>query len=100
MIYIPGTGIMAAYTDSQTGAVSPELYQALAIYLWAWFIVNMIYTVGAIRTSLVLFVDLVVLNLAFVLLAAGYMANNNSVLTAGFSVLLVTSFLSCLYPIF
>ena len=54
MIYLPGTGIMAAYTDASTGAVSPEFNQALAIYIWAWFIITVLFTVAAVKSSLVL----------------------------------------------
>ncbi|CAD6583689.1 MAG: hypothetical protein ASARMPRED_001476 [Alectoria sarmentosa] len=35
MIYIPGSGILAAYTDKTTGLLTPEFSQALAIWLWA-----------------------------------------------------------------
>jgi succinate-acetate transporter protein len=95
MIYIPGTGIMAAYTDAKTGNVDPEFYQALSMYCWAWFIMNTLYTVAAIRTTWVLFLDLAVLDLAFLLLGTGYMVNSTEVLKAANAVLLVTAFLSC-----
>ncbi|OJI96961.1 hypothetical protein ASPVEDRAFT_158880 [Aspergillus versicolor CBS 583.65] len=93
MIYVPGTGIMAAYTDS-TGATIPEFNQALAIYIWAWFIVNTIYAIGAMRTTWVLFLDLAVLSLGLLLLAVGYMNGSTAVLKAGNAVLLVVAFLS------
>lgn len=95
MIYIPGTGITAAYTDPKTGVLSPEFNQALAIYIWAWFIVNTIYAIGAVRTTWVLFLDLAILSLGLLLLAVGYMDGNNAVLKAGNAVLLVVAFLSC-----
>jgi succinate-acetate transporter protein len=95
MIYIPGTGIMSAYTGANSNDINPEFYQALAMYCWAWFIMNVLYTVAAIRSNWVLFLDLVVLDLAFLLLAVGYMTQSNEILKAGFSVLLVTAFLSC-----
>lgn len=83
MIYIPGTGIIAAYTDPNTGSVSPEFNQALSMYCWAWFIMNVFYTVAAMRSNWILFIDLAFLDLAFLLLGAGYMANSTGVLKAG-----------------
>jgi len=99
MIYIPGTGILASYTDAETGALSPEFNQAVAIYLWAWFILNTLYVIAAVRSSWVLFIDLTVLSLGFLLLAVGFMENNDDVLTAGYAVMLVTAFLSCKFAL-
>jgi succinate-acetate transporter protein len=95
MIYIPGTGILAAYTDAETGALSPEFNQAIAIYLWAWFIVNTLYVVAAVRSSWVIFIDLAILSLGFLLLAVAYMTGDQAVMTAGYSVTMVTAALSC-----
>jgi len=86
---------MAAYTDPKTGAISPEFNQALAIYCWAWFIVSTIFLIASIRSNWALFLDFFFLDVAFILLAAGYMVNSNSVLQAGNAVLLISSFLSC-----
>ncbi|CEL03214.1 hypothetical protein ASPCAL04371 [Aspergillus calidoustus] len=94
MIYIPGTGILASYTDAETCALSPEFNQAIAIYLWAWFILNTLYVIAAVRSSWVLFVDLAVLSLGFLLLAVGFMEESDDVLTAGYAIMLVTAFLS------
>ncbi|CBF78629.1 hypothetical protein AN7317.2 [Aspergillus nidulans FGSC A4] len=94
MIYIPGTGILAAYTDAETGALSPEFNQAIAIYLWAWFIVNTLYVVAAVRSSWVIFIDLAILSLGFLLLAVAYMTGDQAVMTAGYSVTMVTAALS------
>jgi succinate-acetate transporter protein len=97
MIYLPGTGILSAYTDAATGAVDPSFNQALAIYLWAWFIVTVVFTIGAMRSSWVLFVDLFFLDICLLLLACGFMANMDALLTAGYSFGLAVSFLSCEY---
>ena len=86
---------MAAYTDASTGAVSPEFNQALAIYIWAWFIITVLFTVAAVKSSLVLFIDLFFLDLCLLLLAVGYMTGINAVLTAGNSFGLVVTFLTC-----
>src|SRR5271156_5595009 len=45
MIYLPGSGILASYTDKATGELNEQFPQALAIYIWAWFILTVIYTV-------------------------------------------------------
>ncbi|RDW79206.1 acetate uptake transporter family protein [Aspergillus mulundensis] len=94
MIYIPGTGILAAYTDVETGALNPEFNQAVAIYLWAWFIVNTLYVIAAVRSSWVLFIDLAILSLGFLLLAVAYMTGDQDVMTAGYSVLMITAGIS------
>ncbi|KAE8310004.1 GPR1/FUN34/yaaH family-domain-containing protein [Aspergillus transmontanensis] len=94
LIYLPGTGILAAYTDSATGAISPSFNQALSLYLWAWLIVTVVFTVAAMRSSWVLLIDLFLLDICLLLLACGYMVNVQSLLTAGYAFGLVVSFLS------
>lgn len=96
MIYLPGSGIMAAYTDPATGAVSPAFDQAIAIYLWAWLIVTALFTVAAVRSSWVLFVDLLFLDVCLLLLACGFMTQIDALITAGYSFGIVVSFLSCM----
>lgn len=95
MIYLPGSGIIAAYTDKNTGALSPEFNQALAMYVWAWFILTVIFTVAAVRSSWVLFLDLFFLDIVLILLAAGFMMGSSSVLTAAYSFGFIVAFLSC-----
>ncbi|QKX53694.1 uncharacterized protein TRUGW13939_00774 [Talaromyces rugulosus] len=94
MIYLPGTGIMAAYTDPQTGTVGPEFKQALAIYIWAWFILTVLFSIAAMRSSWVLFLDLAALCICLMLLASGNMVGNEGLLKAGYSFGLVVAFLS------
>jgi succinate-acetate transporter protein len=95
MIYLPGSGILAAYTDEKTGALSPQFNQALAMYVWAWFILTAIFTFAAIRSSWVLFLDLFFLDIVLILLGVGFMANSSAILTAGYSFGFVVAFLSC-----
>lgn len=95
MIYLPGSGIIASYTDAKTGALSPDFAQSISLYLWAWFIVTVFFTIAAIRSSWVLLLDLAVLDVCLLLLAVGYMVGSQSVLTAGYAVGYVVSFLSC-----
>src|SRR6202030_2246819 len=80
MIYLPGSGILASYTDKSTGQLNEQFPQALAMYIWAWFILTMIFTVAAMRSSWVLFLDLFVLDIDLLLLACGYMLNNTTLL--------------------
>jgi succinate-acetate transporter protein len=95
MIYLPGSGIIAAYTDAETGALSPDFAQSIALYLWAWFILTVLYTIAAVRSSWILLLDLAMLDVCLLLLAVGYMVGSQSVLTAGYSFGFVVAFLSC-----
>lgn len=97
MIYIPGTGILAAYTDPATGELNAQFPNALAMYLWAWFILTVIFTVAAIRSSWVLFLDLFFLDIVLLLLACGYMLNMPTLEKAGSAIGFVVAFLSCKY---
>jgi succinate-acetate transporter protein len=94
MIMLPGSGIVAAYTLPD-GTLNPEFNQAVAIYLWAWFILTVIYTVGAIRSSWALFMTLASLDVVLLLLASGNMAGNTKVLLAGYGIGFVTTICSC-----
>ena len=94
LIYLPGSGILAAYTDPKTGEIGPEFSQALAIWLWAWFILSCIFLVGAMRSSWVLFTNLAVLCVELMLLATGYMVDDEQLLTAGSSLGFVVAFLA------
>lgn len=95
MIYLPGTGIVAAYTDPETGLLSADFQQSLALYLWAWFILTIIFTVGAMRSSWILLHTLASLDVCLLLLATGNMLGNDRTITAGFSIGYVTAVLSC-----
>jgi succinate-acetate transporter protein len=94
MIYLPGSGIIAAYVDD-SGALSPDFQQAIAMYLWAWFILTVIYTIAAVRSSWVLFLDLLALDVCLILLAAGNMVNSTSVLNAGYAFGYLVAIMSC-----
>ena len=82
LIFIPGTGVLAAYTDPATGKPLPELNQALALLVWAWFILSVIFTVAATRASWSLLLTLVFFDLESMLLAVGYMVGDGRVLLA------------------
>lgn len=100
MIYLPGSGIMAAYTDPETGALSPDFAQSLALYLWAWFILTVVFTVAAMRSSWVLFLDLVALDVTLLLLAVGNMVGSQAATTAGYAIGYLVAALSCKFVFF
>ena len=95
MIYLPGSGIIAAYTDKTTGQLSPEFTQAIALYLWAWFIITVFFTVAAMRSSWILFMALFSLDITLLLLAVGNMINQPAVSKAGYAIGYVTTIMSC-----
>lgn len=98
MIYLPGSGILAAYTDPATGELNAQFPNALAMYLWAWFILTVIFTIAAMRSSWVLFLDLFFLDIVLLLLACGYMLNDSRLETAGSALGYVVAILSCKFP--
>lgn len=94
MIYLPGSGVIAAYMD-ESGTLSPDFQQAIALYIWAWFILTVIYTIAAVRSSWILFLDLLALDICLILLAVGNMVNSASVLNAGYAFGHLVAILSC-----
>lgn len=83
-----------AYTDAR-GNIQSTFYDAVGIYCWAWFILTVIYTIAAIRSSWVLFMTLFFLDVELLLLATGYMSNSDKVLVSGNSVGFLVAFCSC-----
>lgn len=95
MIYIPGTGILGAYVDAKTGKLDASFPQAVSIFLWAWFILSVAFTVAATRSSWVLLFDFVAVDLLFLFLACGYMTGNEGLLKTGYCFGYVAVVLSC-----
>lgn len=79
MIYLPSSGIIAAYTDPTSGKLTLEFDQALGPYYTAWFIVTFLFAVGAVRASWVVLGILCFFDLECLLLAAGLMSGTKSV---------------------
>lgn len=98
LIYLPGSGIIAAYINSD-GELSPGFAQSLALYVWAWFILTVIYTVAAWRSTWVLFLDLLALDFCLLLLAVGFMTGQQNLSTAGYAFGYVVAALSCKNPL-
>jgi len=95
MIYLPGTGILAAYIDAETGLPTAEFNNALGMFCWAWFILTVIFTIAAMRSSWALFLTLLFLDVDLLLLAVGYMMSSNSTLVAANSVGFLVALCSC-----
>jgi len=93
MIYLPGSGIVAAYPDKATGLLTPEFDQALGLYYTAWFIVTFLFAVGAVRASWVVVMILSFFDLECLFLAAGLMTGTKGLLTAANSVGFIVAFL-------
>jgi succinate-acetate transporter protein len=97
MIYLPGSGIMAAYTDKETGHLTSEFQQSVALYLWVWFILTVIFTMAALRSSWVLVLLFAFLDICLMLLAIGNMINNQRCLLAGYGIGYIVTLFSCKY---
>lgn len=95
LIFIPGSGIVASYQDPKTGELLPEFPQALAMFVWAWFIVSVIFTIAATRSSWVLLILLVFVDITFIFIGAGHMTGNASLGTAASATGFVSAFLAC-----
>ena len=95
MIYLPGSGILTAYTDPLTGKLSADFSVAVGIFIWAWFILSIAFTVGAMRSSWVLFIDFLFLDLFLLLLAVGHTLSSIALERAGYGIGYVVVFLSC-----
>ncbi|KAI0386774.1 GPR1/FUN34/yaaH family-domain-containing protein [Hypomontagnella monticulosa] len=91
LIYLPGSGIVSAYTDPETGELMPEFDQAVAMYIWAWFIISVIFTVANIRTTWALLGTLFFLDVTLILLAAGLMSGRASCIKASAAIGFVTA---------
>ncbi|CAK7226664.1 hypothetical protein SCUCBS95973_006275 [Sporothrix curviconia] len=94
LIFIPGTGILTAYADPTTGEPLPELAQAIAMFVWAWFIVCVIFTVAATRASWVLLILLVFVDFTLLFIAIGYMLGIAKLLTASSATGFISAFLA------
>lgn len=62
VLLIPFFGVTAAFTTD--GVVSPSINQAIAIYLWAWFIVVFIIILASFKSSIAIIVTLVLVEVS------------------------------------
>ncbi|GAW21786.1 hypothetical protein EKO27_g3386 [Xylaria grammica] len=80
-IFIPGSGILKAYSDAE-GIPKAEFSQAVALFVWSWFIITVIFTIGACQANWVLFSLLCTADITLILLASGHMVDNEALLKA------------------
>ncbi|GAK64598.1 GPR1 family protein [Moesziomyces antarcticus] len=89
VLLIPWFGVISAFMVD--GKLSPEFNQAVAIYLWAWFIVVFIIILASFKSSVAIVVTLVLVEIVILLLAIGNMNGNESIIKAGGAMGLATS---------
>lgn len=93
-IFIPGSGILAAYSTPQ-GIPKAEFSQAVALFVWSWFIITVIFTIGACQANYVLFSLLCTADVTLILLAAGHMVDSHALLKASGVFGLIAAAISC-----
>jgi len=84
-IFIPGSGVIAAYSDPQ------ELNNAVGIYLIAWMMLTLIFLMIILRRNISFVVLFTILALTFALLAAGSFTAKASITKAGGIVGIITA---------
>ncbi|KAI2637322.1 GPR1/FUN34/yaaH family-domain-containing protein [Xylaria nigripes] len=77
-IFIPGSGILASYSDSTTNLPREDFFQAVALFVWSWFMITFIFTIGACQSNYVLFGLLCMADITLIMLAVGYMVNSDA----------------------
>ncbi|KAH9482158.1 Accumulation of dyads protein 2 [Psilocybe cubensis] len=77
LIFIPGSGILSAYSSPQ------ELGNAIGVYLITWMMVTILFTIVVLRRNVSFVVLLSILSLAFALLAAGSFTGKANITKAG-----------------
>ncbi|KAJ7697822.1 Gpr1 family protein [Mycena rosella] len=87
-IFIPSSGIMAAYANPD------ELANAIGIYLVAWLMVTLFFLLAVIRRNIAYTVLLSSLSVAFVCLAAAEFTQNPMVTKAGGVFGIITAFIA------
>jgi len=90
LIYIPGTGILAAYTATPEDAA--QLGNALGIYLTAWFIMIFIMIPATFRSSIAFAAEVALVDLVILVLAVAQYTGNPQVTLAGGYLGLIAAF--------
>jgi len=88
-LYIPGSGILAAYTDKPE-----ELDSALAIYLITWFMFTFFMFIASLRKNIGLIALFGFLTITFLMLAIGAFSGNASCHKAGGALGIVTALIA------
>jgi len=90
LIFIPGSGILAAYTATPEAAA--EFGNALGIYLTSWFILIFIMVPATFRSSFALAVEVALVDLVILVLAIAQFTGNPQVTLAGGYLGLIAAF--------
>jgi len=91
IIFIPGSGILAAYADP---AVAKDLHNALGFFLMAWFILTVCMFMATLRTTLLLVIIFFFLALTFMMLMIGEFTESLKATKAGGGLGIVTAALA------
>ncbi|KAJ3519089.1 hypothetical protein NM688_g9353 [Phlebia brevispora] len=89
-IYIPNSGIVAAYAD----VPASELNSALGIYLITWSALTFLLFIGSLRRNVGLMALFFCLTLTFLLLAIGKFLDSENTTKAGGGAGIVTAFIA------
>jgi len=91
IIFLPGSGILAAYADP---AVAAETHNAVAMFDMVWFILTTIFLLAALRSSIVTVGLLFFLSLTFMFLMIGEYLINEKCTKAGGWLGIITAFIA------
>lgn len=81
-MFLPAMGVMAAFTDKETGEISPEFGQSVGIFLAIWSGVTFLFLLAALRSSVAIICVLFCTVMAFALLAATQFTGNAGIQNA------------------
>ena len=82
VIFIPGSGILASFTD-KSGALLPVFGTAVGLYLLGWTIFTALMTLGTLRSNLALMAVFVLLTLTFLWLTIGFLGGGTTWIQLG-----------------
>ncbi|KAI0481159.1 GPR1/FUN34/yaaH family-domain-containing protein [Xylariaceae sp. FL0804] len=101
LIFLPGSGIIASYTDPTTGELMPEFNQAVSLFVWQWFIITVLFTIGATRSNYILLSVLSLADVTLLLIASYFLTGNEKLLKAssgfGFASAVLAYYAACAY---
>lgn len=87
-IFIPGSGIAAAYKDPS------EFESAIGIYLITWFIVTFMFLIASLKKNISFIALFFFLTMTFLILAIGSFSGNAAISKAGGALGIVTAFIA------
>jgi len=94
LIFLPFVGILDAYEATPQGAA--QLHNALGIYLMTWFILVFVMIWAAMRSSAILFVLVILVDVMCLVLGVGEFTQNLAITKAGGALGIVSAAL-CFY---